>query len=644
MFKSDSSLSKHLPTLALFEERFFLVFDSALIVLTGSLLIAGLFSQISWITLAMAALAFLGMIPVAISAVKALVAKHISVDLLAALALAFSLFAQEWKSAAFITLMLAFARIFDHITQARAKKTIESLMKYHVESVRIRVDDGIKEIHIRDVKPGDLVIVESGDRIPVDGIVMSGIAEVDESTLTGESELVPKKNGDRVFTSTMNESGSLIVKTEKVGADTTLSRMVALVEEASRDKNKAELAADKFTQWYILISLVASIVMYVCGLPPKIILSVLLVVCADDIAVAVPLSYTAAIAYAARRGVIVKGSSAFEQLSKVKYVLTDKTGTLTKGRPKVTDVKMYGLWTRDELAKRFVGGAAESKHAISRAIMEYAAEYKINPHLPDELEEIPGQGISFSHDGEAMLMGRPSFMEARGSRISSVVKKDIQTEKDAGRGIVCLSINGEVVGLLSYVDELRPRVAEIIAETKRLGVKEWHMLTGDNQQAASRIAHELNLRHYHTGLTPEGKVDFVRKFEKENSSTTSSVAYIGDGINDAASLALADISIAMGGIGADASIEASDVTIMKDNLDRLPEAMAIAQKTKKVMKANFWIWGITNGFGLIWVTIGIPWFGLIVPGASILGPVGAATYNFLTDFIPIANAMRAGRK
>ena len=644
MFKSDSSLSKHLPTLALFEERFFLVFDSALIVLTGSLLIAGLFSQISWITLAMAALAFLGMIPVAISAVKALVAKHISVDLLAALALAFSLFEQEWKSAAFITLMLAFARIFDHITQARAKKTIESLMKYHVESVRIRVDDGVKEIHIRDVKPGDLVIVESGDRIPVDGIVMSGIAEVDESTLTGESELVPKKNGDRVFTSTMNESGSLIVKTEKVGADTTLSRMVALVEEASRDKNKAELAADKFTQWYILISLVASIVMYVCGLPPKIILSVLLVVCADDIAVAVPLSYTAAIAYAARRGVIVKGSSAFEQLSKVKYVLTDKTGTLTKGRPKVTDVKMYGLWTRDELAKRFVGGAAESKHAISRAIMEYAAEYKINPHLPDELEEIPGQGISFSHDGEAMLMGRPSFMEARGSRISSVVKKDIQTEKDAGRGIVCLSINGEVVGLLSYVDELRPRVAEIIAETKRLGVKEWHMLTGDNQQAASRIAHELNLRHYHTGLTPEGKVDFVRKFEKENSSTTSSVAYIGDGINDAASLALADISIAMGGIGADASIEASDVTIMKDNLDRLPEAMAIAQKTKKVMKANFWIWGITNGFGLIWVTIGIPWFGLIVPGASILGPVGAATYNFLTDFIPIANAMRAGRK
>ena len=168
---------------------------------------------------------------------------------------------------------------------------------------------------------------------------------------------------------------------------------------------------------------------------------------------------------------------------------------------------MYGLWTREEIAKRFVGGAAESNHAVSRAIMEYAAEYKIKPHLPDELEEIPGQGISFSHDGDAMLMGRSSFMEARGSRISAVVKKDIQAEKDAGRGVVCLSINGEVAGLLSYVDELRPHATAVIADTKKVGVNEWHMLTGDNENAASIIAHELNLQHFHANLTPEGNVD-----------------------------------------------------------------------------------------------------------------------------------------
>ena len=533
--------------------------------------------------------------------------------------------------------MLAFARIFDQITQARAKKTIQSLMKYHVENVRIRVGDSVKEIHIHEVRPGDLVIVESGDRIPVDGIVVSGQADIDEASLTGESELVQKKAGDKVFTSTVADAGSLIVRTEKVGSDTTLARMVSLVEEASRDKNEAELAADKFTQWYIVVSLVASLGMYIYGLPPKIILSILLVVCADDIAVAVPLAYTAAIAYAARRGVIVKGSSAFEQLSKVKYILTDKTGTLTRGKPRVKDVKMYGLWTREEIAKRFVGGAAESNHAVSRAIMEYAAEYKIKPHLPDELEEIPGQGISFSHDGDAMLMGRSSFMEARGSRISAVVKKDIQAEKDAGRGVVCLSINGEVAGLLSYVDELRPHATAVIADTKKVGVNEWHMLTGDNENAASIIAHELNLQHFHANLTPEGKVDFIRRFEKEHSSSKSVVAYIGDGVNDAASLALADVSIAMGAIGADAAIEASDITIMKDHIDRVPEIIHMAQKVRKVMVTSFWIWGITNAFGLVWVTVG-------VPGLGLLGPGGAATYNFLTDFIPIVNALRAGRK
>lgn len=614
-----------------------MMFDIFLIVITGSLLIIRLFSSASLLNQIIAALAFIGLIPVAISAIKSLVARKISVDLLAAIALVFSLISQEWVSAAFITLMLAFARIFDQITQARAKKTIQGLMKFHVENVRVRVGDGVKEMHISQVRPGDLVLVESGDRVPVDGIVTSGIAEVDESSITGESELVPKKNGDRVFTATVNESGSLIVRTEKVGADTTLARMVSLVEEASRDKNEAELAADKFTQWYIIISLIVSIVLYVIHIPPKIILSILLVVCADDIAVAVPLAYTAAIAYAARRGVIVKGSSAFEQLSRVHYILTDKTGTLTRGKPKVVDVKMYGLWTREDIAKRFVGGAAESKHAVSRAIMEYAAEYKIRPHLPDELEEIPGEGISFSHDGEAMLMGRPSFMEARGSRMSAIVKKDIQEEKNAGRGVVCLSINGEVAGLLSYVDELRPHATAIIADTRKVGVQEWHMLTGDNANAAALIAHELNLSHFHANLTPEGKVDFIRKFEKEHSSKKSAVAYIGDGVNDAASLALADVSIAMGGIGADSAIEAADVTIMKDHIDRMPEIISIAQKVRRVMKANFWIWGITNGVGLFWVIIGLPWIG-------ILGPAGAATFNFLTDFIPIVNALRAGRK
>jgi heavy metal translocating P-type ATPase len=576
-----------------------------------------------------------------VSAVKSLIAKRLSVDLLATIALAFSLISHEWVSAAFINLMLAFARLFDRITEARAKKTIQSLMKYHVERVRIKTaDDSIREVHISEVHIGDLVIVEDGDRMPVDGVVVSGEADIDEASLTGESELVHKKIGSKVFTATVNESGSLVVRTEKLGADTTLSRMITLVEAAGRDKNEAERAADRFTQWYISLSLVATVVMYFCGLSTREILAVLLVVCADDIAVAVPLAFTSAISHAARRGVIVKGSSAFEQLSKLKYILTDKTGTLTRGKPKIVDISSYDpKLSIDDIAIRFFMGASESNHIVSKAIAEYASEHKMKLHTPDDFEEISGKGIVFKHDGANMLMGRLTFMEERKCYIDEQVRTDIAKEKDAGRGVACLAVNEKVVGLISYEDELRPHVRAIIDETKALGVSEWHMLTGDNEKSAAAVSAQIGIKRYHANMTPEGKVDFIRHFEAEHSGkptkadqTKGVVGYIGDGVNDAASLALADVSIAMGGAGADAAIEASDITIMKDDLSRLPEVLRIAHKTRRVMKGNFWIWAITNVVGLGLVTFGI------------IGPAGAATYNFLTDFLPIGNAFRAGRK
>lgn len=611
-------------------EKAFFALDIALIVFTAVALIVSYIFPFSGVANILAALSFVGLIPVAISAIKSLWHKKLSVDLLASIALLFSLGSQEWSSAAFITLMLAFARAFEYVTSTRAKRTIQSLMKFHVETVRLKIGNNIKDVHIREVRPGDMVVVDAGDRMPVDGTVVSGAADVNESSLTGESELVSKKPGDKVFTATINESGSIIVKTDKVGADTTLSKIVKMIEEASRDKNEAERMADRFTQWYIALSLLASVVMYLVGLSAREILAVLLVVCADDIAVAVPLAFTTAISHAAKRGVIVKGSSTFEQLSKLRYVLTDKTGTLTRGQPKVVDIKAYKPFSNHKVLELALMGASESKHAVSRAIAQYGIAQKVTTHTPQELEEVSGQGVQFRHGTDHMLLGRLSFMEHRHVAVPEQVKGDIAMEKDAGRGVAVLSVNGHAAGLISYADELRPHVKEIIKETKQYGVREWHMLTGDNEHAAAAVATELGIRHFHANMTPETKLEFVRRFEREKDPEV--VGYIGDGVNDAASLALADVSIAMGGIGADAAIEAADITIMKDKLDRLPEAIKIALKVRRVMWQNFGIWGITNTVGLALVAVGL------------LGPAGAAAYNFLTDFIPIGNAFRAGRK
>ncbi len=628
--------------------KFFIIFDfvlifSILLFLLLDFSLRYIFLNQSFLFLIsglLAGLSIIGLLPVLNNVIKSLIKKELTIDLLASVALISSLLMHEWTSASFITLMLAFARVLDHITEAKAKNIIKSLMKYHVEWVRIKVGDDIKEINIKEVKIGDLIIVEDGNNIPVDGTVVSGQAEVNESSLTGESELVQKKKGDNVYTSTINESGSIIIRTDKIGTDTTLSRIISLIDESSRQKNKVERLANRFSVWYIFIVIISSISMYLCGVDSKIILSILLVVCADDVAVAVPLSYTIAMSTIARKGVIVKGSGALEQLSKMKYLLTDKTGTLTKGTPKVIDIKVYGKWSKDEVTKFFASGASESNHAVSKAIIDYSKEFSIKTHVPDDFSEISGQGVAFVHDGNSFIMGRLSFMEDRNCKISDELKKDVEFEKNFGRGLVLIAINNEVCGLLSYVDELRPHISEIVSKTKDLGILEWHMLTGDNEKVAKDIASQIGISHFHSNLTPQAKVEFIKEFEKKHApgsgKNSGIVGYIGDGVNDAASLALADVSIAMGDTGSDASIEAADITIIRANLDRLPDIIMISKNTQRVVKNNFIIWGITNFIGLFLVIFGIPGFGRI-------GPVGAATYNFVTDFIPIINSFRAGK-
>ncbi len=608
------------------DDRLWVLFDLVLIFGVAAAFVSFFLLNIPRTAVAFPFIAAAGLLPVLASALRALVKFELTIDLLASIALIFSFISHEWVSAAFITLMLAFARLFDHWTEGKAKSVIASLMKYRPDTAQVYREKDIVTTPVEHLRAGDIVLIESGGRVPIDGTVMDGEAELNEASLTGESERVKKQKGDQVYTSTLCEMGSLTVRADRVGADTRLSKIITLVDEASRKKSHVEGIAATFTQYYILTVFSVSVAMYAVGVSPSFILSVLLVVCADDIAVAVPLGFTAAIAHAARRGVILKGSQTLERLWGLRYILTDKTGTLTFGRPKVIDCKGFGGFSDDEAFRTLAMGALGSQHIVSRAILSLAKEHDIKLDSPEAFKEMPGQGMEFSYEGKHFLSGRLDFLEARKVPISDEARAAIDGGKKKGYGETLLANPEKVLGVLSYSDELRPESYKIIKETRKYGVKEWHMLTGDNEQAAKLVADELHLRHYHSNLRPESKFAFVEEFKKQHPN--EAVGMIGDGVNDAAALSLVDVSFAMGGIGSDAAIEAADIALMKDDLSRVPEIIALAQKARHVTRENFAIWAFTNISGLALVGLGA------------LQPTGAATYNFLTDFIPIANALR----
>lgn len=570
-------------------------------------------------------LAFIGLAPVLASAVKALIRRRLTIDLLASVALIFAFIAGEWYSAAFINLMLVFARIFDLWTTMRAKNIIEHLLKYRPERVKIQRGTEIIEIPAAKIKIGDEVVVEAGDRVPADGTVISGQASVNESTLTGESEPITKTAGSRVFTSTLNEAGSLLVRVEKIGADTTFAKIIFLVEEASRKKARIERLADRFTQWYILLSLAGAAILFWFLGDANMVLAVLLVICADDIAVAVPLSYTAAIARAAERGIIIKGSEVLEKLPRIKYFITDKTGTLTHGKPKIQGVKIFA----DLPLEEFLGliGTAEinSHHPVGIAVVDYVKNSGVKISAPENYEEAPGEGVYCAAAGQKMFSGKIAFLEKNGIIISPEQRAIMEEEKSKGYSIVALGRDGKPLGYMVMEDALRPFAHMLIKDTKKLGVENWTMLTGDNEKVAARVTAELGIDKFEANFKPDQKLEFIENFKKTKRGI---LAMMGDGVNDAAALALADVSFAMGAIGSDAAIEAADVALMHDNLERVPEAMILGKKTMSIIKQVFVIWGVTNAVGLILVFTGV------------IGPVGAATYNFLTDFIPIFNALR----
>ena len=564
-------------------------------------------------------------LPVLYSAYQSIKSKKINVDLLAGVALTVSLLNQQWASAVFINLMLTSARIFDLYTQDSARNAIKSLLKLRPDKVKIKIGEEIIEKSISDIKKDDLIVVELGERIAVDGIVVSGQAQIDQSSLTGESLLVEKNVGDEVLSSTMNMSGSLVIRAEKVGQDTTFEKMVKLVEQSQKDKAGIQTAADKFTVWYISITFLAAILTYAFTHDLNIVLSLLLVTCADDIAVAIPMAFSAGIASAAKKGIIIKGGSYLEGLMQVKTIVVDKTGTLTKGALKVSGVHVFNNKSEQEIASLAASADFFSQHPVAQAVVRYVKENNIAFEKTEEFEEHSGQGSHAVLNGKKIICGKLSFLESEGVKISSEQQTAINKIKEDGlNSILPVAYGEDFIGLILLEDEIRPETKETIRRLHELGVEHVVMLTGDNEKVARNVADQIGIKTFHANLLPENKLEYIRKYLNDKSK----VAMIGDGVNDAAALALADVGIAMGALGTDAAIEAADIALMRDDFSKVAEAIEMGRAVEKISRQDFWIWGVVNIAGLVLVF------------AKIIGPEGAAAYNFITDFFPLLNSMR----
>ncbi len=612
--------------------RFIFYLDIVIITLTAIFLAGGLFAAFYeipfWHTLNVA-LAVVGSVPTFIVAARALLKLTITIDVFSSVALGAALyFSPDIRSAQYIILMLTFARLVDYFTQARAKRAIGALLDLKPKSARVQRGEAETHIPLEEVRVGDIVVVESGEKIPIDGVVEKGDGLVNESPLSGESHQIYKRFKDKVYASTINESGLLYVRTEKTGKDTTFAKIIELVESAQASKAPTQRIADTFAAWFLPATLlVVGSVWYFTG-DITMSIALLLVICADEIAVATPIAIVAGIAQAARAGVIIKGGVHLENLSHITTIVLDKSGTLTYGKQDISFIRTFWGTTEDALFSFAATAEKHSEHPLARTLLAYARKRNIPYVTPDSFENVQGEGVKAGHKGKTIFVGNARFIADNNIHIQDVVQKHIAEESALGATPVIVGYDSKVIGVISITDALRVSAKDAIRKLHGLGIKKIIMMTGDNKEVAKQVADFLGIDEWHAEMLPEDKYKRVKAL----ADAGEKVLMVGDGVNDAPALSAAHVGVAMGAIGADAAIEAADIALMNDNIERLPELIGLSRRVMGAIHGNIGLWIGSNTIGMALVFMGM------------VGPVGAALFNFLTDFIPLGNSLRLFKK
>jgi len=566
---------------------------------------------------ALIAASILGAAPIAIQAYEALRVKVVSIDVLVTIAVIGAFLIQNYEESAVVTFLFLFGAYLEQHTLNKTRSAIKELTEMAPESALKQMEDGeFVEVEIDEVDVGDILLIKTGAKVPVDGKVLTGEGSVNEASITGESIPVRKEKGSKVFAGTILDNGTLQIVAERVGEDTTFGRIIELVEEAQDSKSEVERFIDRFSKNYTPAVLVLAFIVWLFSRDVELSITVLVLGCPGALVIGVPVSNVAGIGNGARNGILLKDSEVINDFSRLDTMVFDKTGTLTVGKPSVTEKKYYSE-NIDEALSYLASVERESDHPLAKAVLEQIGETKIFP--VENTEVVKGEGIVANVGGHRVAVGNAALMARENVKIDENAKADIERFEKHGNSLVLTSVDGELKILMGVRDRIRPGVKEDLQKLKKLGVKNLIMLSGDNQGTVDAVSRELGLTEAYGNMLPEDKAAYIKKLIEEGKT----VAFVGDGVNDSPSLALSNIGIAMGG-GTDVAIETSDVVLMNSDFGRLPHALGLAKATARNMKQNI---AIALGVVLVllagllfgdWVNMSI---GMLVHEASILAVI-----------------------
>jgi len=568
------------------------------------------------------ALVLAGGYPVFMNVLRAALRRQVTSHTLMTLGVIAALAIGQWATAALVVLFMRIGDYVENFTAKSARRAVRELTALAPQTARVERDGAEIEVPIHQVQVGETVIVRPGEKIPVDGEVIAGQATVDQSAITGEAMPVEAARGARVYAATIASLGSLRVRAERIGADTTFGRVIKMVEEAEAHRANVQRLADTFSAWYLPVVAAIAALTFLLTRNPLSTAAVLVVACSCSFALATPVAMLASIGASARRGLLIKGGKTLERLARADVLLVDKTGTLTLGQPQVTDVISLNGLRRAEILTLAASAERYSEHPLAAAVRALAQQENIPLLEPQDFEAVPGLGVRAVIQGRQIAVGNRRLIPT--AEASFPIAAELKAQ---GKTLLFLEMDGQLAGILAAQDTLRPEVPPALEAARALGVRHIELLTGDNERTAAILAEALGIA-CRANLLPEHKIEVVKDYQARGHT----VVMVGDGVNDAPALAQADVGIAMGAAGSDVAIEAAHIALMREDWDLVPQAFRIARRTMRVVKMNL---AFTTLYNLV---------GLSLAAFGILPPVLAAAAQSLPDLGILGNSARLLRQ